>query len=126
MEDKYVLFIEENFYKPSIKCTYLQYNGNEKQIKLLHNIISSATYTTFVDYSKFYIDINNIIDNCCVNKHLDINIGINKLFSVCKGKFFIPVDIKNLENIDGDKLCELLDELFYNGKIENYWSNFSC
>ena len=49
----------------------------------------------------------------------------NKLFSLCKGKFFIPVDIKNLENIEyqKNKFKKILEKFF---GLPNFLPNFVC
>lgn len=108
--------IKEEFY------FYLQYNGNEDELKKLNVLISNANpFYLDGDYSAFEIDINNLISENAVNEHLLSSLGYHcGKFTKCDGIFKLPA---YTDNMSSDEIAIWIDQHFFACGIRNYFIN---
>lgn len=112
MTNKYVIFLENNHKEKEQFLFYLQYNGNEDELKKLNVLIANAnTNCLSGDYSTFGIDITNFISENAANEHLCINLtNYSQTFTKCNGTFKLPT---YPDGMTSNEIAIWLDEQFY-------------
>lgn len=122
MSNKYVMFMESNHKEEEEFYFYLQYNGNEDELKKLNVLILNANpFWLDGDYSAFKIDINNLISENAVNEHLLSSLGYYCVkFTKCDGIFKLPT---YPDNMTSNEIADWLDQHFYACCIRNYFIN---
>jgi len=96
---KFATLKEENTKENETFVLFLQWDNNmENLIKLAEIINSADTCDMYGDYSKFSIDIINLVSEQTVRELCKIDIGVfGPLFSACYGIFSFPhKDFDNL------------------------------
>ena len=118
---KFVTLKEENTKENETFVLFLQYDNNMENLKKLTEIINSAdTSEMYGDYSKFSIDIINLVSEQTVQELCKIDIGVyGPLFSSCYGVFSFPH--KDFDNLSNEDKALKLDELFYPCRISDYF-----
>jgi hypothetical protein len=115
---KFVAFVEITSEK---KCflTFLEYMGNEKALTHLKNLTEYANYSQmFGEFSKYEINMENILSETTVREMLMINTA-NFDISLCIGHFDFPED-EFFYCDEFDTALKLDDLLCYN-QIKQYF-----
>jgi len=118
----FITFKENNNKENETFIFFLQYDGNEEQLKKLNDIISKTDFSDLNgDYSTFEIEIETMISEEAVNQIIKVDLGcFSKLFNKCSGEFKFPSEL--FEELNESEMAFKLDELFYACNITNYFS----
>ena len=118
---KFIIFKEDNKKEHETFIFFLQYEGNERMINKLKDIIDSTDFSEMEgDYSTFEINTQNKISESTVKELCSIQLGsYNDLFTECIGEFKFPYE--DFEVLSDIEKAKKLDDLFYACQIKNYF-----
>jgi len=106
----FVPFVEENDHEGETWTFWLQYNGNESELRMLSEKLYEDRFESEPSYS---IDLNDVEDEEVVERICArARMGYNPSDMMIRGKFFCP---------DIPPTHEALDDLFYKGRIGDHF-----
>jgi hypothetical protein len=124
---EFVTFIEKNHKENETFIFFLQWTGNEAELRLLERATKEALLDDMSgDYVEVHLDTSarlceaTVDQMCCVK---DTN-NYNRMFTKCTGTFKCPLTEEEIETEDEYLLARTLDESFYSCKIEKMFSNY--
>jgi hypothetical protein len=119
----FIVFVEQNLKEKESYVFYLQYSQNEYDIYTFANYINKVSYddkiNSLVD-SRFFIDFTHLLWEETVDEQMEVKIKGEKYFTKCEGKF--NMDFTEFDKLSEEELAVLFDDMFYGGKISNYFS----
>ncbi len=115
MNNQYIIFVENNRKNFVSYISYLQYNGNEEELKKLYTYIKAIEdYEASGEMSEFSMDLEHKFSEEIVNQVIKTNEIVNVSYTSFEkfvGKFTCPIN--GYEDDSVDDLFELVNDKFY-------------
>ena len=117
---EFITFIENNHKERELIFFYLQYTGNEEELKKFAEFIKNSTYQMVGDYSDFQINLDVKISEDAVNQHCKLDYGCySSMFNKVTGVFKNPLILD--DKLTSDEMGKMCDECLYGTLITEYF-----
>jgi hypothetical protein len=114
---EYVKFTEHNMKENETYVFYLQYTGNKIALKKLNEAIHATNrYTLDGDTSWFELDLGKRYPYNSVNLHCGFDENVERVDGRFEAEFY-------LEGKTQHEIATDLDNMFYHGRIVNYFKH---
>lgn len=124
---EFVTFIEKNHKENETFIFFLQWTGNEAELRLLERATNKALLDDmYGDYVEVHLDASARLSEATVDQMCRVSDTNNyhRMFTKCTGTFKCPLTEEEIETEDEYLLARTLDESFYSCKIEQMFSNY--
>ena len=103
---------------------YLQYNGNEEELKKLYGYIHQgveAGTELHGEYSSFDMSLETLISEESVDSHIKLMKSLTQYVSFTKldGKFVCPINEEDIYGTNSDDIAMILHNILYRGCIRS-------
>ena len=124
---QFITILERNTKENEQFFYYCQWTGNEKKLKQIHDLISSANYEYYMggDYITLSIDMTFIPESVVdINVKLFRNVnGYHRMFTKCTGTLSYDLDY-NLDEIDEYECAKIINNTFYTCRLPHMFSDY--
>jgi hypothetical protein len=124
---EFVTFIEKNHKENETFIFFLQWTGNQSELRLLESATNKALLDDmYGDYVEVHLDASARLSEATVDQMCRVSDTNNyhPMFTKCTGTFKCPLTEEKIETEDEYLLARTLDESFYSCKIEQMFSNY--
>lgn len=124
---EFVSFIEKNHKENETFIFFLQWTGNEAELRLLERATNKALLDDmYGDYVEVHLDASARLSEATVDQMCRVKNTNNyhRMFTKCTGTFKCPLTEEEIETTDEYLLARTLNESFFSCKIEQMFSNY--
>ena len=119
---KYAVLVEVDHKEEESYYCFLQYEGNENELKKLMCAMDNVCFENLGDVSSYSLDIENLVSEQTAKEIQKLDVTNYMSAQIMNGTFKLPFDVDDIRDNSNDDNIWKFDEYFYKSGIKKYFT----